>query len=113
MPTVGLRTHRLMIERLKGIRGLEEISFEDKPLTGIFGPNGIGKSTILQALAAAYCAPTGCAEAPHYKQFFPPLANDIWNGTKFIVDHTYTTGAAEARGQVEYRKGTVNTQWTP
>jgi energy-coupling factor transporter ATP-binding protein EcfA2 len=113
MPTKALRTHSLAIERLKGIRGLDEISFEDKPLTGIFGPNGIGKSTILQALAAAYSAPTDCDEAPHYKQFFPPLATDIWNGTKFFIDHSYTTGTTEARGQIEYRKGTVNTQWTP
>lgn len=112
MATVGLRTHRLTIERLKGIRGLDEISFEDKPLTGIFGPNGIGKSTILQALASAYGAPTGCTAA-HYKRFFPPLVADIWNGTKFIIEHTYTTGGASATGTVEYRKGTVHTSWQP
>ena len=66
MPTFALRTHKLAIERLKGIRGLDEISFEDKPLTGIFGPNGIGKSTVLHALAAAYRTPKG-AES-NYKQ---------------------------------------------
>src|SRR5512147_708568 len=97
MATVGLRTHRLTIERLKGIRGLDEISFEDKPLTGIFGPNGIGKSTILQALAAAYSPPAGCTAA-EFSQFFPRLTNDIWNGTKFIIAHTYKTGAVEATG---------------
>lgn len=113
MATTGLRTHRLSIERLKGVRGLDEISFEDKPLTGIFGPNGIGKSTILQALASAYSAPINCPEAPHYKQFFPPLVNDIWNGTKFAINHTYRTETTETRGQIEYRKGTVNTQWIP
>ena len=83
MPTTGLRTHKLAIERLKGIRGLDEISFEDKPLTGIFGPNGIGKSTVLQALASAYGAPAGCV-ALDYKRFFPPLAADIWNGTSAV-----------------------------
>ena len=112
MPTTGLRTHKLAIERLKGIRGLDEISFEDKPLTGIFGPNGIGKSTILQALASAYGAPTGCTAA-HYKSFFPPLAADIWDGTKFAIEHTYTTGATSATGTVEYRKGTVHSSWKP
>lgn len=116
MPAIGLRTHKLSIERLKGIRGLDEISFEDKPITGIFGPNGVGKSTILYALAAAYNAPNGCT-AEHYKRFFPPLANDIWNGTKFVVNHTYKSGpeanAVTATGEVQYRKGQVTTQWIP
>lgn len=112
MATIGLRTHRLTIERLKGIRGLDEISFEDKSLTGIFGPNGVGKSTILQALASAYSAPPGCIAA-HYRKFFPPLAADIWNGTKFVIEHTYTTGAASATGTVEYKKGTIYTSWQP
>lgn len=113
MPTIAQRTHALAIERLKGIKDLTEISFEDKPLTGIFGPNCVGKSTILHALAAAYCAPDGCPAAAHYKQFFPNLADDVWNGAKFVIDHTYSTGAVTARGTVEYRKGTVSTWWTP
>ena len=112
MATIGLRTHRLTIERLKGIRDLDEISFEDKPLTGIFGPNGIGKSTILQALAAAYSPPTDCAAAD-FGQFFPRLTTDIWNGTKFSIDHTYKTGTVEATGTIEYRKGAVTTRWKP
>jgi energy-coupling factor transporter ATP-binding protein EcfA2 len=112
MPTFALRTHKLAIERLKGIRGLDEISFEDKPLTGIFGPNGIGKSTILQALASAYSAPRGCTAA-HYKRFFPPMVADIWNGTKFMIEHTYTTGEVSATGTVEYRKGTIHSNWQP
>jgi len=111
MPSFALRTHKLSIERLKGIRGLDEISFEDKPLTGIFGPNGVGKSTVLHALACAYGAPRGTAS--NYRQFFPPLAADVWNGTRFIIDHTYVTGNSTAQGPVEYRKGTVTTDWTP
>jgi hypothetical protein len=67
---------------------------------------------ILQALASAYAAPTGCTAA-HYKRFFPPLAVDIWNGTKFVIEHTYTTGATSATGTVEYRKGTVHSSWKP
>ena len=113
MPAIAQRTHKLAIERLKGIRDLTEISFEDKPLTGIFGPNCIGKSTILHALAAAYSAPDGCSAA-HYKQFFPPLVDDAWNGTRFAIEHSYVTEAGNlVRGAVEYRKGIVTTWWTP
>jgi energy-coupling factor transporter ATP-binding protein EcfA2 len=111
MATFATRTHKLSIERLKGICGLDEISFEDRPLTGVFGPNGVGKSTVLHALAAAYKTPKGTAS--NYKQFFPPLAADVWNGTRFVIDHTFLTGKTEARGEVEYRKGTATTDWTP
>ena len=112
MPSFALRTHKLAIERLKGIRDLDEISFEDKPLTGIFGPNGVGKSTILHALAAAYGAPDR-GLASNYRQFFPPLAADVWNGTRFAIDHTYRAGAATAKGTVEYRKGIATPDWNP
>jgi hypothetical protein len=113
MPAIAQRTHKLAIERLKGIRDLTEISFEDKPLTGIFGPNCIGKSTILHALAAAYCAPADCSAA-HYKQFFPPLIDDAWNGTLFAIEHSFITAAGNSvHGTVQYRKGMVTTRWTP
>ena len=111
MATFATRTHKLAIERLKGVRGLDEISFEDKPLTGIFGPNGVGKSTVLHALASAYKTPRGTES--NYKQFFPPLAADFWNGTRFVIDHTFKVGQAEVRGKIEYRKGTATTEWTP
>lgn len=107
-------THRIAIERLKGIRELDEMSLEDKPITGIFGPNGNGKSTVLHALAAAYQAPEH-ASAHHYWDFFPKLNEDLWNGTKFTVTHTGTlsTGAAFANSEEHYRKGTVTTRWKP
>lgn len=108
------RTHKIAIERLKGIRELDEISFEDKPITGIFGPNGNGKSTVLHALAAAYQAPPH-ATAHHYKNFFPKLENDAWNGTRFVVTHSgsLSTGPAFANFEEKYSKGTVTTLRKP
>lgn len=113
MASTGQRTHSLSIDRLKGIRNLVAISFEDKPLTGIFGPNCVGKSTILHALATAYSAPEGCVAAANYRAFFPPLSDDVWNGTRFVINHTYSTGQITAQGTVEYRKGTATTWWCP
>lgn len=69
------------------------------------------KSTVLHALAAAYKSPRGTAS--NYKQFFPPLAADVWNGTRFVIEHTFLVGRNEVRGEVEYRKGTATTDWTP
>ena len=50
------RVLSLEIKKLKGITNLGEINL-DHNITGIFGPNGVGKSTILQALAAAFQPP--------------------------------------------------------
>ena len=116
--TICTRTHELSIKRLKGIRELEEVSFEDSPVTGIFGPNGIGKSTILQALACAY--KPSKREGLDYKAFFPPLDRDFWNGTQFTITHSgkiITDGNPRptefANAKLEYRKGTATARWKP
>lgn len=49
--------HGLNITKLKGILALDEIRFDEKPLTAILGPNGCGKSTVLHALACCYRPP--------------------------------------------------------
>ena len=107
-------THKIAIQHLKGIRQLDELSLEDKPLTGIFGPNGNGKSTVLHALAAAYQAPANI-EGLHYWSFFPRLDQDLWNGTRFVITHSGTmdTGAAFTQAEEPYRKGTATTRWKP
>lgn len=108
------RTHKIAIAQLKGIRQLDEITFEDKPITGIFGANGNGKSTVLHALAAAYQAPAS-AKGHHYLSFFPKLAHDVWNGARFTLTHSGTLGSGAAFQNAEdaYSKGTVTTRWRP
>jgi ABC-type transport system involved in cytochrome c biogenesis ATPase subunit len=109
-----IRTHGIAIERLKGVRQLDDVSLEDKPLTGIFGPNGVGKSTILHALAAAYRAPEH-AIGHHYWNFFPKLDHDFWNGTKFSVTHSgnMSNGGEFANAREPYWKGTATSRWHP
>lgn len=110
---VCTRTHKIAIERLKGIRGLDEVSLEDKPITGIFGPNGAGKSTVLHALAAAYKAPDHASDH-HYKKFFPRLDQDVWNGTQFVITHSGSSdNTTFSEAENEYRKGAATTKWNP
>lgn len=108
------RTHKIAIGRLKGVRSLDELSFEDKPITGIFGPNGNGKSTVLHALAAAYQPPPHGKDL-HYLNFFPRLDQDVWNGTRFVVTHSgiLDTGTSFAEASESYSKGTATTRWKP
>lgn len=113
---VCTKTHELEIEKLKGLKGLERISFENEPLTGIFGPNGIGKSTILHALAAAYRpSKKEFSDNNHYQQFFPRIKEDVWNGTKFTITHSgkVNNSVSFERGKEVYQKGTSTTLWKP
>jgi ABC-type lipoprotein export system ATPase subunit len=51
------RLHKLEITKLKNVRDVCS-SFESKNITGILGPSGYGKSTILHALACYFQPPT-------------------------------------------------------
>jgi len=112
-------THSLAIERLKGIRQLEEISFDEHPITGIFGPNGVGKSTVLHALACAYKQPSGAEADSHYRDFFPKLEKEVWDGTKFTIKHSGKIGTSGGprvpfeKGEFDYQKGAATTNWKP
>lgn len=113
---VCTKTHEIEIDKLKGLKGLERISFDGQPLTGIFGPNGIGKSTILHALAAAYRpSQKEFFDNNHYNQFFPKIKEDVWNGTKFTITHSgkVNNSVSFERGTEEYQKGTSTTLWKP
>jgi len=82
------------IDCLKGLIDLD-IDFIEKPLVAILGPNGIGKSTILHAIA--------CVNNPvalpyptvnhRLSAFFTPTTHSIWTGSSFSVNQDYRDGA--------------------
>ncbi|MGB8690990.1 MAG: AAA family ATPase [Microcoleus sp.] len=82
------RLHKLEIEKIKNIRDFC-ISFETKNITGILGPNGYGKSTILHVLAS--CFKPANKEEKDYKfsNFFPPHPDNQWQGSQLKIIHTY------------------------
>ena len=107
------RTHSLRIELLKNLAGLDEISFEGKSITGIFGPNCCGKSTILHALACCYQPPAGSTQ-PNYQfcQFFVPNTDALWAGSKLTICHSYSYQGAEYNAKEQtYTKN--STMWAP
>lgn len=57
----------LKINSLRGIKNLD-ISFNGNPVTGIFGLNGSGKTTILQTIMCLYRAKN--AENTKMSRFF-------------------------------------------
>ena len=66
------RLQKIQFRKLKNLENLE-ISFENKHITGIFGTNGSGKSTILHALVSFY-QPVANRPSRHFKfhTFFIP-----------------------------------------
>jgi len=97
------RLHKLEIKKLKNIKDFC-ISFESKNLTGILGPNGYGKSTILHALACCFQPPTQEQKDYKFSDFFLPSPDALWKGSELrdsqkIIDPLFTleiTGIAHS-----------------
>ncbi len=81
----------IQIDNLKGLIDLE-IDFTEKPLVAILGPNGIGKSTILHAIA---CINNPVVNTVNHRlsEFFTPTTHSIWTGSSFSVFQDYRDGA--------------------
>lgn len=74
------RNNSLKIQRIKGLNDLE-IDFNDKAVTGIFGINGCGKSTILHVLDCVYRSENGMGETNYFTRFFK---KDSWESSIHI-----------------------------
>jgi Fe-S cluster assembly ATPase SufC len=94
MPISRQVAHFIAIAKLKGISGLDEIRFDEKPLTAVMGPNGCGKSTILHALACCY-QPVPHQEDFRFPHFFTPTTDATWAGSSLTLDYSYRDGAEE------------------
>lgn len=91
MPKSNQVLRKIQIDNLKGLIDLE-IDFTEKPLVAILGPNGIGKSTILHAIA---CVNNPVANTVNHRlsEFFTPTTHSIWTGSSFSVFQDYRDGA--------------------
>ena len=113
MPKSQQVLKKIEIQQLKGLVDLE-IDFTEKPLTAIFGPNGIGKSTILHALACINNPITvPVATVNHrFSEFFTPTTHSIWTGSSFNAFQDFRDGAAVSTNhRTHFRK--VLGRWAP
>lgn len=86
---------KIKIENLKGLIDVE-IDFTEKPLVAILGPNGVGKSTILHAIACIN-KPINNDDSVNYKfsNFFIPTPHSIWNDSSFFAYQDFREGSNE------------------
>lgn len=113
MPASQQVTHSLSIHKLKGISLLDEIRFDEKPLTAILGPNGCGKSTILHALACCYKPGEGRDQQNwQFRDFFTPTTDATWAGSSLEMVHSHRDGLNQfPQARTEYRKNAD--RWSP
>src|ERR1043165_5907058 len=113
------RLIRLQIKRLKNLADVTIEFEEDRRLTAILGPNGLGKSTVLHALAASF-KPTKVkrentisleGEDHRYIDFFPNTPHGTWAHTDFKLVHFVREGATTRQDVLSVSKGTR--QWLP
>jgi predicted ATP-dependent endonuclease of OLD family len=113
MPKSQQILKKIHIENLKGLIELE-IDFTERPLVAILGPNGIGKSTILHAIA--------CINSPvnipystvnhRLSAFFTPTTHSIWTGSSFSVYQDYRDGANVTKNHRTHFRKEVG-RWAP
>ena len=113
MPISQQVIHYLSIKKLKGISLLDEIRFDEKPLTAILGPNGCGKSTILHALACCYKPIEGTGQQNwQFRDFFTPTTDATWGGSSLNMVYSERDGVTHfANIGKTYRKQAD--RWSP
>lgn len=100
------RLNKLHITELKGLKDLD-IEFT-KNLTAIMGVNGVGKSTILHALACVF-APIDKGEDYKFNFFFTPTPDASWQNSCFSI--TYFDEIKQKEIVREYKK--KSDRWSP
>lgn len=107
---------KIKIKDLRGIKNLDEISFEGCPVTGIFGKNGSGKTTIIQAVLCLYRAKNP-AENTKMSRFFKYISStDKWIGSSYSATMDYEQLSGKQRKElwnkeVLYKK--ISSEWAP
>lgn len=90
MPIRQQRLHFIRYDNLKNLKDVK-IDFDDKNITGIFGVNGCGKSTIIHSLLCLFKPTDEDPYRDNYKfsQFFTHTSLSKWIGSQFEISHSY------------------------
>lgn len=106
------RLESIKIQKLKSLQNME-MDLSENNLIAIMGVNGVGKSTILHALACCYRPTDGDTQRRDYKfsEFFLPNTYALWNDSSFSITYSFRDGNREyPHIERTYQK---NERWSP
>lgn len=107
------RLDSVKFNQLKNLFGIT-VDFSPNPITGIFGSNGCGKSTILHALACVY-KPSKNSKREDYKfsSFFLPTTLGTWIGSEFVINYSVINGTNGEMLPDSRTYSKSHDRWTP
>lgn len=107
------RLDSITFKKLKNLNDIT-ISFKHNGITGIFGSNGCGKSTVLHALACIF-KPVGGSSRIDYKfsSFFLPTTLGTWSGSEFNIQYSLVHGDGNMHPAEPKIYKKENDRWSP
>ena len=81
---INQRLDSVTFHQLKHLRDLE-INFNGRNVTGIFGVNGCGKSSILHALACFYRSLNIGSESNYFTRFVKRVGTEAWENSNMTA----------------------------
>lgn len=110
MPVSQQRLQSINFTKLKNLQNVS-IDLSEGPLIAIMGVNGIGKSTVLHALACCYKPDQKSRKDYKFSEFFLPNSFAQWNDSDFTITYSFRDGPKEHINiERQYQK---NERWTP
>lgn len=99
---------------IKGLRGLKDlsISFEDKEVTGIFGVNGCGKTSLLYTILCLYNQENPNTQF-NFGTFFKKCNDGEFDHTEITANVFYRIGKNTRELPIIYKKSAGSDRWTP
>lgn len=105
---------------IHSVKSLTDLTVDFEPnesmLTGIFGPNGCGKSTVLHLLACSYEPVTKDLTNHRFSDFFLPTSTHLWSGSAFTLHYSHAeaaTAAPPSVAQLVKRYEKRKDRWAP
>lgn len=95
----------------KQLKGLQDVTLTfDGRLTAIMGVNGVGKSTVVHALACLF-QPNANGANYRFSDFFIPNTDSLWSGSELIA--RYQIVDRDGEREVEKRYAKDWDRWSP
>ena len=94
---------------IKDLKGIFDCTIDfDGPLVAIMGVNGIGKSTVLHALACSFRPASAGVDKRRFYEFFPPTTDKTWQNSSFSISILFDGKKPQI---IDYCKATD--RWSP